>query len=102
MKTKINTWDMKISNSFSHIREHKFKDDESYLEGNVVTPHGIVEVYAQGNKNISFVTSLHAVHNGRYYAKTFDKKRYSRTYMVTLANRFMKELIGGELTEKVE
>lgn len=57
-------------------------------EGEVITPFGIVSVYAQGDENNVHHTAMDFAFNGRFYHKSFQKRRYSQRYMVTKANQF--------------
>ena len=67
-------------------------DDDEVDFGSVVTPLGVVNVYAQGSEVFEY-SRVDAAFEGREYWASWDK-RYSRRYLVTLARRFMEELCG--------
>jgi hypothetical protein len=64
---------------------------DGYIEGSVLTPHGIVTGYAQGSDTESHHTSLSVIVNGRMYTRSWPK-RYSARGIVTLAARFAAEM----------
>ena len=84
-------WTMKLSRPISRIR----RMPENYLDGHVLTPHGIVSCYSQGSATDTPHTSLTVVINGRMYTRGFNR-RYSTRGMVTLAARFAAELSRGK------
>lgn len=61
-----------------------------WVDGEVLTPLGIVSVYAQTN-----CTYLRFVVNGQLHLRTFSKQ-YSNRFIVTLADRFTKEMVDNE------
>lgn len=63
-----------------------------YDHGIIATPHGLIEAYAHGGDCFSPFTTLRTVRNGKEYVRTW-KKRYSRLYIVTLANRFAADVL---------
>lgn len=67
--------------------------EETYLEGEVVTPHGYVTVLAYTYPDRS-LTRMDFIWNGRIYSRTFQK-RYSKRYIVTLGRRFVEDVVGG-------
>ncbi len=82
---------MSIHRSFSRIR-HENTNSGDYLLGEVVTPYGVVIAYSQGyDKNSSF-SRLDYAFKGQLFIRNFTNKRFSRQYLVTLSNRFAKEI----------
>lgn len=67
-----------------------------YDQGVVVTQFGYVSVYAQGARDSKGTpcTSLHFVWKGREYTR-YITKRYTRRGMVTLADRYAREIAKG-------
>jgi len=97
MKTKISTGQgMAPIKPWGLITTDKFYN---YETGTVRTFFGIVEVYSQGKLNHSNHTRIDFIFNGRSFRRTFNK-RYSKKYLVTLANRFAKECASGQLLDK--
>lgn len=66
---------------------------EGWTEGDVVTPFGIVSVYAQGDDIHSHITRLDFVFNGRLHLRTY-RKRYTVRGIKTKAYEFAKEVAG--------
>lgn len=66
---------------------------EGWTEGDVVTPHGIVSVYAQGDDKNVFITRLDFAWKGRMHIRSFQGKRYSPRGIVTKAKAFAKEIV---------
>lgn len=88
---KITNSDWKISRSgHSHIENRN-----GWTEGSVFTQHGIVSVYAQGDKENCYVTRLDFVWNGRCYSRTYNGKRYSPRGIKTIARKFAEEIAKG-------
>lgn len=75
-----------IGKGFGRIRHNQF----GWLDGEVVTPHGIVSVYAQGDNENFSMTRLDFAHRGFLYMRTFDK-RYTSRGIVTKAKQFAKD-----------
>lgn len=67
---------------------------EGWTTGCIVTPHGIVRVYAQGDDEHCHTTSLTIVHDGRLHSRDFHGKRYSSRGIVTVAKKFAKDICG--------
>lgn len=67
---------------------------EGWTDGDVVTPWGIVSVYAQGDDRYRHHTRLDIVHNGRLYMRDFHGKRYSPRGLVMKAMQFAREIAG--------
>ena len=89
---RISEWNWKVNIPCNRIGD--FDSDnkkETWLNGTVVTKYGIVDVYSQGGKNITKVTTLGIVHNGIMRTRSIYKK-YSAKYLVTLANRYAEEI----------
>ncbi len=73
-----------------------FKHDE-YEDGNVSTPHGLVDVYVQGRdraqqRPLEPCTVFHFVHKGRAHNRSIRGKAYTRRACVTLAARFAAQV----------
>ena len=91
----MNDWNMKVSEPWNRV----FKHPDGYLEGCVITAHGIVYVYSQGGmkdgiKDVPH-TTMQFVQGGRVYNRGIDK-RYTKRGLVTIAHRFAKEVSGDE------
>lgn len=69
---------------------------EGWTDGDVVTPSGIVGVYAQGDKENYHMTRLDFVFNGKWHIRCFHGKRYSPRGLVTKANQFASEIVKEE------
>ncbi len=80
---------MSLKHSINWIRHYN-----GYVSGSVVTPHGIVSVYSQGDEDSFYASQLHFAFNQRLYTRHFDK-RYTPMGLVTKARRFAKEIIDG-------
>lgn len=65
---------------------------EGWTDGEVLTPYGIVTVYAQGDAENSPHTRLDFVWDGRLYMRNFDGKRYTARALVTKAMEFATEI----------
>ena len=64
-----------------------------YHYGTVVTPHGIVIVYAQGDGNAyNHFSALDFVHGGRWHSRAFDGKRYTPRGLARKAKQFAREI----------
>lgn len=63
-----------------------------YTDGEVLTPVGIVSVYAQGDDQNVPHTRLDFVFDGRLYMRNFIGKRYSPRGLVTKALEFADEI----------
>jgi len=89
MKTKIltTTKALPIGQGWSRIENRT-----GWTDGWVVTPHGIVCIYSQGDDNYYHFTRLDFAWNGIHHIKTFDGKRYPNRYIVTLAKRFAQKI----------
>lgn len=82
---------MTVNRAFSRIEVRK----EGWTDGEVLTPHGIVSVYAQGDDDHRPHTRLDFVHNGRLYMRNYPGKRYSPRGLVTKAREFAEEIVEG-------
>ena len=87
----MNDWSIKISEPMNRVWKHP----AGYLEGSVITAHGIVYVYSQGGATEVPSTNLQIVWGGRLYSRTM-KRRYTQRGLVTVANRYAKEVAGDE------
>ena len=65
---------------------------KGYADGEVLTPFGIVSVYAQGDQQNAPHTRLHFVWYGRLHMRSFSGKRYSPRGIVTKAMEFAREI----------
>ena len=65
---------------------------DGWTDGEVVTPFGIVSVYAQGDAENQPHTRLDFAWNGRLYMRNFDGVRYSPRGLVTKAMQFASEI----------
>lgn len=68
------------------------EDRENWTDGEVVTPWGIVSVYAQGDENTTKHTRLDFVWGGRLHMRNFSGKRYSKRGIKTKAMQFAKDI----------
>jgi len=64
-----------------------------YHGGDVITPHGFVCVYAQGDGEYYYSTQLEFIFKRRVYVRQFDGKRYSPRFIVTLAHKFAEDIL---------
>lgn len=85
------------TNPYSHWESNT--QEYGYDQGNLSTPHGYVKMYAQGDERFSHVTRLTFIWRGYQYERQWQH-RYSRQYMVTLAKRFVAEIIKNQGTKK--
>lgn len=67
---------------------------DGWLDGEVVTPQGIVTVYAQGDEVADHYTRLDFVFDQTHYMRTFDK-RYTSRGIITKATQFVNEILTG-------
>ena len=81
----------KVSSSYPHWECNTKK--YGYDQGDLSTPNGYVNMYAQGDDRFSHVTRITCIWKGRQYERQWQH-RYSRQYMVTLAKRFVAEITG--------
>ena len=79
-----------VRGGVGRIRVERFSGGSTYLDGTVLTDHGIVEVLAQGDEDNFCLTRLDFVKDGKLYIRSW-KKRYARQYICTLAKRFAAE-----------
>lgn len=84
-------WNWKVSAHGGRIGRHPEYD---YLSGDVPTPLGYVQVYSDPRG----VTTLQCIVNGREYTRSIDEF-YSSRYLVTLAQRYIKEIHNRECVE---
>ncbi|BCM88767.1 hypothetical protein IAD21_00609 [Abditibacteriota bacterium] len=88
----METTDYAITRPWGTISTEKSLDGRHYYEGYAVTHFGFVMVYSQSHKDY---TSLQFVHEGRMWYRTFQRF-YSPRYLVTLADRFAREIVGAD------
>lgn len=86
---------MTVGKGFGRLSDHGTKSGETYTDGSVVTPHGIVLAYSQGDADSFHHTRLDVVKNGTLYMKNI-KRRYSKRGLVTLAKRFAATVAANE------
>ena len=79
-----------LKKPYGRIEEHI----KGWDHGEVVTPCGIVSVYAQGDDENFYMTRLDFAHNNVQYSRSFHGKRYSHRGIVTKANQFAKHIVG--------
>jgi hypothetical protein len=87
----MSEWNIKIDRPFNRI----FRHPDGYLDGCVVTEHGIVQVYSQGSKLETPSTSLSFAFNGRFYCRSINRRFTSRG-LVTKASDFAAEIVEKE------
>ena len=80
----------KVSSTYPQWEIGRGKYD--YDKGVLTTLHGYIKMYAQGDKRFRNLTRLTFIWNGRQHERQWQH-RYSRQYMVTLAKRFVAEII---------
>ena len=85
---QINNRIFTFSRPFSKIVSRK----EGWVEGCVVTRHGIVSVYAQGSEGYDHYTRLDFAAAGKWYIREIRGKRYSVRGIVTKAKEFAAEI----------
>jgi hypothetical protein len=73
---------------------------EDWLEGTVITEYGVVEVYSQGDANHSKHTELSFAIAGTCHVRSFQR-RFSKSYLKTLAKRFANEIFTQRMAEVV-
>lgn len=73
---------------YSRIEERR----EGWTDGEVITPWGVVSVYAQGDDTHAHHTRLDFVFAGRQWIRDFSGKRYSTRGLKTKAMQFAKEI----------
>ena len=86
---------MKIFDDSMKVQKDGFsrtEDRGGWTDGEIVTPWGIVSVYAQGDAENANHTRLDFVHAGRLHMRNFHGKRYSRRGIKTKAMQFAKEI----------
>lgn len=77
-----------VGNGYSVIHNRT----DSWNDGVVFTPHGIVRVFFYGNSS-----GLDFAFRGRVHRRTFEGKRYTRRGIVTKAKQFAKEIVDNEI-----
>ena len=88
---KTNEFDWKLSSPHGRIYTRDYQGD-SYLDGAVLTRHGIVEVYSQGGPSQWPSSNLTFVWNGRCYVRGRNR-RLTKRGLVTAADRFAREIV---------
>lgn len=84
MKDKIVDDSFSIGQGFNRVRENS----SGWTSGVVVTPHGMVDAYAQGDDKHFHMTRLDFVWKGRVYVRTYHNKRYSPRAISSKAKKF--------------
>jgi hypothetical protein len=82
----------KVSRPINRIRERGDKGD-TYFEGVVVTPFGIVDCLSQGSDRSFHYTKIDFAIDGRCYSKTLYK-RCGKISLARMAVKFAKEIAG--------
>jgi len=87
---KTNEWNFRIAAPLNRVWKHP----SGYLEGCVITEHGIVSAYSQGGGETleEPSTTLQFVIGGRLYSRTLPR-RYTPRGIVAVANRFAREIV---------
>lgn len=78
---------LKLDKCFNRIKYHLL----GWSEGDVLTPGGIVSVYAEPG-----LTRLDLARDGTLYVRSFNK-RFSFSGAVTKAREFAEEIAGGNV-----
>jgi hypothetical protein len=90
-KRTTEEWSWRVNQPVNRVWRHK----AGYLDGCVITAHGIVSVYSQGGPGLASAdvpsTNLQVVHDGRLHTRTLPRS-YTQRGLVTLANRFAEEI----------
>jgi len=85
----MNQFSFKITRTTCRVVE--MPDAQGWVsEGIVLTPHGIVDTSSNTYVDNGH-TTLHFMHAGRLHVRSF-KRYYRPAYLVTLADRFAKEI----------
>jgi hypothetical protein len=64
---------MSVGKGFGRLTDHGTKSGETYTDGSVATPHGIVLAYSQGDADSFHHTRLDVVKDGMLYAKLCEE-----------------------------
>lgn len=75
-----------LKRPFSRVYEYG-EGDKLYLDGEIITPFGVVSVYSQKG-----YSKFDVAHGMRHYMRS-SYRSYSRRGLVTQAMRFIKEII---------
>jgi len=73
-----------------------------YATGSIVTKHGIVSVYTQGDIGVQRVTHLDFVTRCTFYRKILTGRRFSLVALSMIADKFARECVKGEWDKKNE
>jgi hypothetical protein len=74
-----------------------FKEYGGYDEGYVVTPNGIVGVYAQrGETKRDYYTCLTFALDGRQYSRVYRRHYLTHRGLVTASTRFAREIVEAQ------
>lgn len=65
-------------------------EDNKYLTGYIVTPHGIAVIYAENNRKGYIRVDF--VHGGRLHMLSIHGQQYTKRGVVTIAGRFVREV----------
>lgn len=93
--TKIQDSSFAVGRGWSRVRTHDTGDAETYNEGTVITPHGFVDVYAQGDDKYLRVSRLDFIWCGRFYTRRFEKTRLTPRGLARAAKKFAAEIAGA-------
>lgn len=83
----------RVGRGWSNI-DHNHEYD--YDTGVVVTPHGIVSVYAQGSDKYIHTSWIGFAFHGRWHCRRFHGKRYTPRGLARKARQFAREIAEGE------
>lgn len=93
MAERFHDWSMKIDRVRGFGIEERGQPGETYLQGEVITPQGIVTVYSQGGPRWFTASSYRIVVNGRLHTRG-EKRRRTKRGLAIMAGRFAREIAG--------
>lgn len=86
-------YDDHMSLSGRSFSRTELRDSGGWIDGAVVTPWGIVLVYAQGDAVHVNNSRLDFAHNGRLHIRNFKGKRYTQRGLARVAAKFAREIV---------
>ena len=89
---KITNWKWSVHNNCNRIATERTASGETYLNGVVITRHGIVDCYAQGGYEFRKHSRRDFFHKGKVYSRSYQK-RFSKIGLSRMASRFAAEII---------
>ena len=84
---KITEYDYAVGQGWNSVKDNP----NGWTDGTVKTPHGMVDVYAQGDDKHRHVTQLIFQSRGRVYVRTFEK-RYTHRGIARKAKELAREI----------